>query len=487
MSTGKNRIVSHTSIYMIGDILRRGVSLIMLPIYTRFLTPADYGVVELLSMVLDVASILFSARVGQAVFRYYCTSNSEDEKKSIIASALLLSVLLDIIGAVIVIVLAGPLAIAVFSDIGYKHYIVLFAITMFLTPLVEIPLIYIRAQQKPWLFMAFSITKLVLQLSLNIYFIVFLEMRVEGVIYSAVISGLVMGILLTGYTLPRTGIMATKAICKSLFSFSLPLKLATLGSFYMTFGDRYILNMFTDLTQVGIYSLGYKFGFILLLLTWDPFQKSWDAEKYEIFKRPGAKPSYQKVFVYISSILILAGLCISLFTKDLLRIMADPSFLDAYKIVPVIIIAYIFQAWTRYCSMGILLENKTMQIAYGEMVGVLVITLAYFTLIPMYGIYGAAWSTVVGFAARFYWTNLKSTQLYNMELPWTKVSLTASLATSIYFLSILSPEGIILSILYRTALVVTFVSVFFMLPILSRNEKMELWGKIQSLQGILKR
>jgi len=486
MTEKNNKIVSHTSIYLLSDILRRGVSLVMLPIYTRYLTPADYGVVELLSMLLDLASIIFSARVGQAVFRHYFESNSENEKKRVIASALLLSVLMSGFGTVVIMALSGPLAITVFSDIGYKHYISLFAVTMFLSPLVEIPLIRIRAQQKPWLFFVFSITKLILQLSLNIYFIVLLEMGVEGVIYSAVISSVIMGTLLIGYTLPRTGIRASKVISKSLFSFSLPLKLATLGSFYMTFGDRYILNIYSDLSEVGIYALGYKFGFILLLLAWDPFENFWDAEKYKTYLRYDAKYIYQKVFKITSTILIFMGLCISIFAKDLIRIMADPQFLDAYRIAPIIIIAYILQAWTKYCSMGIFLERKTMLIAYGEIIGVLLITIAYFTLIPAYGMYGAAWSTVAGFAARFYWTNHMSTKLYNMELPWNTIFLTGLLAILTYLISILSPDGLVLSMLFRMALVVIFILVFLISPILSRNEKAEIKSMIRiSLRRVL--
>ena len=248
MSTNKSNIVSHSSIYMIGTILKRSVSLIMLPIYTRYLTPADYGVVELLSMLLDFTAIIFSARVGQAVFRYYCTAHSEIEKKRTIASALLLSTLLNGLGTIVVILLSGPLAIAVFSDVTYKEFIALFAITMFLAPMVSIPLIYVRAEQKPWLYLIFSATKLAIQLSLNIYLVVYLEMHVEGVIYSAVISELIMSIIMIAYILPRTGIRTSMDICKKLFSFSLPLKLATLGSFYMTFGDRYILKIYTDLS-----------------------------------------------------------------------------------------------------------------------------------------------------------------------------------------------------------------------------------------------
>ncbi len=465
---------------MFGDILRRSVSLIMLPIYTRYLTPEDYGVVELLSMLLDFASIIFGARIGQAVFRFYCTASSENEKKDIIASALLLSIVLSGIGTIVIVSLSEPLAVAIFSDSNFQNFITLFAITLFLEPFMEIPLVHIRAQQKPWLFFIFSSTKLIIQLSLNIYLVVMLEMHVEGVIYSAVISGIIIAIALTGYSVAITGLKVSKITCKKLFTFSLPLKLATLGSFYMTFGDRYILNIFTDLSQVGIYALGYKFGFIFLILTWDPFQKMWDAEKYTVYKKPNAKFIYQKVFIYTSSILIFVGLCISIFTKDLLQIMADTAFLSAYEIVPIIIVAYIFQAWTRFCNFGILISHKTMHIAYAELLGVIGITIAYFTLIPKYGMHGAAWSTVIGFAIRFYWTNRKSAQFYNMELPWFKVSLIFTLAILFYTLSLFVPNDIVESILWRIVIIIIFCTVFFLLPILTENQKKEVWEKTRT-------
>jgi O-antigen/teichoic acid export membrane protein len=482
MSAGKNQLISHTSIYMFGDILRRVVSLIMLPIYTRYLTPADYGVVELLSMLLDFASIIFGARVGQAVFRYYCTAESEHDRRSIISSALALSVVLNGLGAFMVTAFSGPLAIAIFSDESLKTYIALFSISMLLAPIMDIPLVYIRAQQKPWVFLVFSITKLALQLSLNIYLIVILEMHVEGVIYSAVISSAVMSLLLLGYTIPRTGIHVSMRISRSLFSFSLPLKLATIGSFYLTFGDRYILNIYTDLSQVGIYALGYKFGFILLLLTWDPFEYMWDAEKYVIYNKPNAIDIYQRVFLYTSSVMIFIGLCISLYSKDFIKLMADSAFLDAYRIVPVIIIAYILQAWTSYCDLGILLKKNTIQIAYAGIVGVIVITCAYFTLIPLYGIYGAAWSTVIGFLARFLWTYWKGIQHYNMGLPWRKVLVSALLAIVIYPVSLLVPEDPMMSIILRTALVLSYIFIFLSLPILSKDEKKDIWKTIRAMR-----
>lgn len=482
MKAVKNNMMSHASIYMLGDILRRSVSLIMLPIYTRYLTPEDYGVVELLSMVIDFASIIFGAQVGQAIFRYYCTAESEDEKKSIISSSLFLSGFMNMLGVTAVVLFSDQIALAIFSDSSYSTFITLFAITMLLEPFMLIPLTQIRADQKPWLFLIFSLMKLVIQLSLNIYLVVIHEMHVEGVIYSAIISAAIMSVILLIYSISKTGISIKIETCKMLFSFSLPLKLASLGSFYLAFGDRYFLNMFTDLSQVGIYSLGYKFGFIFLILTWDPFQKMWDSEKYAIHKKDNAVEIYQNIFLYISSFLILTGLCISLFSKDLLKIMSDPAFFSAHEIVPVIIIAYIFQAWTKYCSFGSLIKNKTMQIAHGEILGVITITVAYLALVPLYGIHGAAWATVIGFAARFYWTNKKGKENYDMELPWKKVLLTLFLAISIFSASLLLPEGLIVSLLSRIALVVVFIAAFLTLPILSHSDKQYALLKIKGIK-----
>ncbi len=484
MSNSK-RIVNHASIYLFGDLLRYSVSLVMLPIYTRYLTPEDYGTVELLSMLIDFAAILFGARVGQSVFRFYSHAETASEKKSIISSALLLGFTFNGLGALVVILFSEQLSSLVFSTPDFRDEIILLTVTMFMIPLTEIPLVHIRAEKKPWQFFFFSLIKLILQLSLNIYFVVFKGLHVEGVIYSAVISSTIMAILLTGRSLTKAGFNASLTICKKLFTFSLPIKIATIGSFYLAFGDRYILNQYTDLSQVGLYALGYKFGFIFMMLSWVPFEKMWDTEKYTLHKTPHAKSAYQKTFLYFNLFMITLGLCISLFVKDLLKIMSAPEFHSAYEIVPIIIFAYIFQAWSKYCDLGILLSKKTAQIAVAETIAVIIITIAYLTLIPTYGIHGAAWATVIGFITRFLWINYKSTQLYNMELPWRKITLALFTAGIFLAISHLLTENIALSISGRSLLLCFYLVAIFNLPILRIHEKNEILEKAKQLRSKL--
>lgn len=471
MATDAKKTVTHAAVYGLGNISRNIVSVLMLPIYTRFLTTADYGVIELLSMLLDFVSIILGARLGQGIFRFYSDAVTQKEKDAVISSAFFLAVSFNGTGVVFLILFAEPLAQFLLGDGAFGRYVSLFALTLALSACMEVGMTFIRAQQKPWLYVWLSVVKLLLQVGLNIYFVVILRLHVEGVIYSALISSGVMALVLTSYTLSKVGIRFSYDTARRLLGFSLPLMLAAIGAFYLTFGDRYFLRVYWGLSEVGIYSLSYKFGFMLAILAWNPFEMIWDTQKYEIYRKANARQIYQSTFLVVSSFMVFMALALSLFAKDILFIMSDPAFHSAYKLVPIILVAYIVQAWTGYCNFGILIKRNTLQITYAAVIAVAVITIAYLTLIPLFGGYGAAWATVLAFLVRFLWINWKATQAYDMQLPWGKVMLLSGLAIFVYLLSIFSPEPLLGSIVVRLFLALLFFSAFMVLPILPASEK----------------
>jgi len=320
MDSISKKLASHGSIYLLGNIIRRAVSLVMLPIYTRFLTPADYGIIELLSMVIDFAGIILGLRIGQAIFRFYHEYDNISDRNEVISTSLYLISILDILGILLIVALVKPISYAVFGNYTSASYLLLFSVTLLFQSMIEIPMLFLRAQQRPWLFVTFSTIKLVLQLGLNIYFVVIKNMNVEGVIYSALISGAIMSAILTLYTLSITGMKWSSKKAKELSSFSIPLVLTSIVTFYITFGDRYFLRIYHGLTEVGIYSLGYKFGFLLSFLVTTPFFNIWDSEKYNIYKKPNAREIYQKTFLVLSSAVIFVAIGISVFVKDILKI-----------------------------------------------------------------------------------------------------------------------------------------------------------------------
>lgn len=463
MSTSK--ILSHGSIYLCGNILRRVVSFVMLPIYTRYLTPADYGTIELLSMVIDFVAILFGLRIGEAVFRFYYQYDDAKDRGEVIFTSIALVGLLNAVGVLILLVASGPIARIVLGSADLARLLGLFSFTLIFQSVTETTFTFIRAQQRPWLFVSFSTMKLVVQLSLNIYFVVGLRMAAEGVILSSLVSSLAITIPMLWYTLSKTGISFSLEKARSMTSFSLPLVLNSLISFYITFGDRYFLRVLGGgLDEVGVYALGYRFGFLLSFLVGDPFFSIWNSEKYITAKRPDARERFRNVFLLLSAAMVLVMVGISIFVQDVLRIMADSDFWGAGLIVPIVLLAYAFNNWLGFTNLGLFLYGKTGDIALGTAISAGVITVGYVLLIPLLGGVGAALATAIAYGTRMVWTERRAERLYPMAVPWPRAIAMLGLGALAWAISLLVPGPIWLSIAVKTLIILAFTAALVTLP-----------------------
>jgi O-antigen/teichoic acid export membrane protein len=252
--------------------------------------------------------------------------------------------------------------------------------------------------------------------------------------------------------------------------------LAGIISFYVTFGDRYFLKLYGTLTDVGLYALGYKFGFLLTFIGIGPFFSIWDSERYNILKKPDAKIIFQEVFVSFTVIMLVIAIGISVFARNVLTIMANPEFWGAAKIVPIVILAYFFQGLTSYCNMGILIQKKTFIITKSIMLSAALITMLYFVLIPNFGALGAAWATALTFAFRFLYIYSRAMKLYNMELPWKKLYLLLPPSILVVLIGMVGPDKIIWSIPLNILIFISFLFLLTLLPVLSKKQRYILRG-----------
>ena len=493
MNDTSKKIISHGSAYLAGNILRYSVSFVMLPIYTRVLTPADYGTIELLSMVIDFAGIIFGLRIGEAIFRFYLLTEDHKIQRQIISSALILTILLNSLGFLVLFGISGFITTAIFGGIELQNLFILFSLSLLFQPVIEIPMIFIRAQQRPWLFVSFSTLKLFLQLSLNIYLVVLLGLGVKGVVLSAVFSGGIMALLLGGYCLGKTGLSFSLQRSQTLVLFSYPMILTSLISFYITFGDRYFLNLYGSIADVGIYALGYKFGFLLTFIATGPFFSIWDSERYHVLKNPNAKETFQQVFIFFTAFSALMVVLLSVFSKNILMIMANREFWSASQIVPIILIAYFFQGWTGFCNFGILIKKKTIIITKSVMIVAVIITALYFLLIPRCGAMGAAWATLIAFIIRFYYIHRHAARLYDMELPWGKVMRLFPPCFAAILISHFGPADLVSSLLLNIAVVLLLGYIFTLIPVFSVGQRLMLrhalfkpWTLPMMIRGMLK-
>lgn len=160
--TGKKRALKDLTIYSVGTIIRQVASFVMLPIYTHYLSPADYGVVSLLVLMLTIFELVLGARFIQAVPKFYYEGKTERERKEVITTALALTAVVSIFSGSILAYFGDSIASVAFDSSNYGDYVRLYCVVLVTLALEGYGLSYFRIQERPILFVANSIAKLIM-------------------------------------------------------------------------------------------------------------------------------------------------------------------------------------------------------------------------------------------------------------------------------------------------------------------------------------
>jgi len=308
-----------------------------------------------------------------------------------------------------------------------------------------------------------------------------------GVLLSSLIVSSVIGILLLYYTFHDTGLHFSRALARNMLAYSAPLIFSYMGEFILTYSDRYFLKAFGSLGEVGVYSLGYKLGFVLWVFSVKPIFNIWEPQRFEIAQKEDARGTNYRVFLLSNILIITLALIISLFSYDLFRIMSAPDFWAAYKVVPIIILAYIVQAWTSFGNFGLYYRGDTKQIALGTMGGAIAVIILSFLLIPTFKSYGAALATLLAFIIRFLLIYPRAQKYYKLSLPWKKCLMLLMAASLLYIVSQqISIDSILLSIAFQSIVVLIFILLLFLLPIFGKREKKAVYEIIINPKTALK-
>lgn len=460
----------HSSIYMVGGVIRQLTGLIMLPIYTNYLTPSDYGMLSLLTMVIDVVAVLLFFRVSVALFRYYVLAKDEKEKKLVVSTVLILVFTASIFGAILLNVSAFQLSEIIFGDAQYQNVLILFSYTLLTNAVTAVVMSYLRARRQPMFYLIVNVSSLGLQVICNIVFVVALDMHILGVVYSSLLSGVVISIFLGIYVIKNVGLSFSVEFAKKIISFIAPLIVASFVAVYISYVDKYYLRLFEGLAAVGLYVLAGKLCIVLSMIS-NSFNGSWAADRLDIIKRNDSRKIFDQVFRLLSAVLLAIGVGLSLFAHDIFRIMASPEFHGAGSIVPLLVIVTIIKVYTQYCNLGLIYKEHTRDIAIAHGFNAIVITVVGLIFIPYFGMVGAAISIIIGSLIELLWTDSKARKLYDMDLAWGKVLLMWAISVSTVLVGALFISAGNANFIIRLAIYGIFILVLYNAPIWSAGEK----------------
>jgi O-antigen/teichoic acid export membrane protein len=465
-------VARHSLIYGLGAILVRGVSFLMLPVYTRYLTPADYGVMALIQMTLDFIAIVGGGTLALGVFRFHHKADNEEDRRQIVATAfLLIGTLYSMIG-VGVYLAAVPLSVALFESDVHADLIQVAAGGLALSSLTIVPLALARVKDLSGLFVRANAGQFLVGLTLNIVFIVGLGLGVMGVFLSSLIANGVVGSAMTIWLLRDSGARVSLSWARKLLRYGLPLMASQVATFFATFSDRYFLQGSGGEAVVGLYNLAYQFGFLLVMVGVTPMFMVWGPKRFMVARQENRDEVLAHGFLLMNVLLFTTAVGISLYVTDALRIMSTSAFHPAARVVPLILIAYIFQSWANAQDIGILVREKTKYLAAANWVSAVVAVLGYAFLIPRYLEWGAAVATTLAFGTRFVLTYVFSQYLWPVRYRWAPIWVLVAWSATVAGVGlVLPPMSVVVSLSVRTLLVGVFGVGLWSLPILADKDR----------------
>lgn len=391
------RILRDSTLYFLGNVANRIVSFIMMPFYTGHLSPAQYGILNLIELSMTVIAIVFGLQsVGQTMTRRYHDQTDEPGRKAVISTALLGTMAMAVIVALAAIAAARPIAAAINLPDQVTLLRAAFVAMVFAT-INEVVLVFMRMRNRARFYVVYSLVALMAAISLNIFFIGYLNYGVWGFVSTKFIVSGTGSVVLSILALREVGFRFARTHAVAMLRFGAPLIASSFGFYSIHFSDRLFLAHVSQ-ADVGIYSLAYNFAFLLSVLVGDSFAKSWGVSFYGLASGAG----WQKRFAYVAFWLIFvlgsAAAGISLLGRDTLRVIVPGSYLPPLLMMPVLVFGYFFREVGDFFSNMLLIGHGSSRVGRVAMAGAAFNIALNWLLIagPLHwGIWGAAISTAV--------------------------------------------------------------------------------------------
>ncbi len=476
MAKPLSQLVKHSGIYGIGMILSRGIGFLMIPVTTRFLSPHDYGVLEMLDVLLFFAGIFAALGIHSAVFRFYSFYQTEEQKKAVISSALLAGGTIAALVSLLVMLFARPLAQALLGDPDSSGLVRLVAFTLFFWNLTEIPLAFWRAQERTVLYVLVILGRTVLGVGLLVVFLAVLQWGVRGALIANLLSHLPVGVLLFAQALRSVPRRIDGAILREMLRYGAPLVLQNLASFVLVFSDRFFLRHFGTMAELGVYALGYKLAAVVSLVVSVPFNMTWQWQQFELARRDDAKHLYAQIQTFWLLVSVSVGLLVAVLAKDVLRLLVPESYWAAAQVVPIIALCYVLADMRSVLLSGILVERATHRVALISVIVAAANLLLNYGLIARYRVMGAALATLLSYLLSLVLCYYISQRVYFVRYDYVGNALTLGTGSVIYLLSTLHHLTVAASLLVNLALLGVFGLLMFILMKPSERDRVRRLG-----------
>lgn len=460
------KLFSDSVIYAVANLLQRGMMLILLPIYARYFTKAEFGAMDLLYQGVLILIILSAFGMPQGLPRGFNKGSVTERDKARLLGVLTVFILpMSALVVSVVWYFSGFISVLLFDNQGEQLWVELSAALFLAMILQQYPLMILKAKQHSLEYSLWSLGTFAISTAANLYLIVVLEMGLVGMLVANSIGFGLIGLVVMLRCLKLMEFNIEWSRLRPLLEFGLPMMPALLGRKVLEASDRYMLPHYHSLERLGEYVMGAKVANIVEVLVLVPFLFAWQPFFYSVSQRSDAKSIYAKVTLYFFSILLVVFMGMYIIHIDVLDFIGNGDYSDSSWVVLILVMAGLINGMQYTISPGLHLKNKLVHEALLMIVAAGLNLLLNVWLIPPYGGTGAAIATLLSYLFYFASSFMLAQFHYKVAYEYARMLVILLLSTLFLGLIVLST-----SLWLQLAILLCFILVGPLLDF-SRHEK----------------
>lgn len=332
-------LIKTSSIYVAGAILTKAFGFILIPLYTRYFTVEEYGILALLNIMLQLVSFVFLLGVSTAAMRFYFNPDANElYRRQLYGNALLLLLIFP----TVLFVSLGPLAYFLVDrflpSIPFFPFVFIVLFLGLFTPVIKLTLGLLRVQKRAKVYVIYNFSFFLIQTIGIIFAVVSLGYGLKGQLYAQVFANMTFWVIAIAILKRNARLSFSWDLSKNLFVFGVPLISFFVFTWVTTASGRFMLERYASLREVGLFALAAQFSGLIILLG-EAFDHALMPYFYETAQKSNGTEILGQFATKYLAFFGLIALFILVIARPLVLIMADPKFNEAIYYIPLLLLA----------------------------------------------------------------------------------------------------------------------------------------------------
>jgi O-antigen/teichoic acid export membrane protein len=441
-------LFKNASIYFVTNLITKGASFLIVPLYTSLLGTEDFGIRSAMATFGSILIIINTLAIERSIYRLYWDYITEEEQKKFLGT-LFISISCSSLIVLGLVFCFDFVFQRFFSSIPFYPFFALVIFKIFFQSFYYLPKIYYQVIGEAKTYAFLNLLEIFVEIGFSFFFVIYFKRGVESLLQGSLVAMVVISPVFLYFTSKIIRLTFEKDIFKRVIAYSLPIIPSLISAWVLNLSDRILIEKFINVSYVGIYSLGYQLGGAILILTSAFFvaYNPYFFNKATTVDNVAAKQELSRINDLFTVVVIVISSILCLFSEEMFKIFFPPAFQKASYVFSLVCIANIFFQVSGLYNLAFHQKKKTKELFYVTLASAVINLGLNVLLIPTFSIYGAAISTLLSFIIMLGITYCLSLKYYSILINW-RMFLGTLLGFTVpcYLISLIKSQNLILSI-----------------------------------------